>query len=181
MAKKSEEVRDTAAGIPIPDGYVEQQTGLPPYWGPNEEQLKNGVAQYFHAKVIMFDNKDPKFERWVLQALAPITCFRGKREQAEQVDIKPGEFFSISDYAGLPLGRYMGHPVFVYAKNKRPISGGQEVWEWGLRTSPEVARLVQERYEQMIAAAQKSGALQGKPVTPKALPESDASRTLPAT
>lgn len=171
MAEK--EVSKTA--LAIPKGYEEQQTGLPPYWGPNEEELAKGVPQFFHARVIAFDGKDPAFKRWVMQAVDPITCWRGK-ERAEEVLVKPGEFFSVSHYAGLPLGRYFGFPVFVVAKGKRKIDGGQTVWEWTLRTSPEAAKAVQARQERIIAQAQASAAAQmataagGNGTAPKALP-----------
>lgn len=171
MAEK--EVTKSTTALAIPKGYEEQQTGLPPYWGPNEEELAEGVPQFFHARVIAFDGKDPAFQRWVLQAVDALTCWRGK-EKEEEVQVKPGEFFSISAYAGLPLGRYFGFPVFVVAKGKRGIGKGQSVWEWTLRTTPEAAKAVQERQQRAIERAQAHAATQmpggGNGTAPKALP-----------
>jgi hypothetical protein len=170
MAKNREtEVVDESV-IPIPEGYEDQQTGLPPYWSPDEEALEQGKAQYFHARVIDYDDTNPEFHRWVLQALAPTICHRGPARDAEEVHVRIGEFFSVSDWAGLPLARYLGHPVFVFAKNKRPFgTKGRTVWEWGLRTTKEVAALVAKRNEEMIMAK-----LRSRNATPQLAKESAA-------
>ena len=57
----------------------------------------------------------------------------------------------------------MGLPVYVYAKGKRPIGKGQEVWEWGVKVHPKVrAELMRRRENRINQAHGASGALPGR-------------------
>lgn len=145
--------------------YQDEQTGLPPYWGPNDELLgppdasgfrKPTVPMQFYGKVVSYDDSDPEFKRYVIQAGHDILCKRGAKDVVEEVQIKKYEFFSVSDYAGLPLGRYIGLPVFAYIKGKRPIVSDrgiadQTVWEWGIKVSPQVKAKMDQRREKAVA------------------------------
>jgi hypothetical protein len=151
MAKK-----DDKAGAPevmnagqtaVPEGFEQQQTGFPPYWGPEHGKTFRGV-------VIERDDRDPEFMRFLLKATAPVACAQGPAEDQTEVQVKAGEFFTCSAYAALPLDRYVGCEVFVQAKQKRDIKGGKEVWDFALFCSAETARLVADRQAKMLAEAQ---------------------------
>jgi hypothetical protein len=113
-----------------PQGWEDEQTGFPPYWNPE-------VGKTFRGVVLGLDEKDPDFKRFALKATDQIMCAQGPADDAEQVIVKPGEFFTCSAYAALPLERYVGFEVFVMAKNKRDIKGGKELWEFKLMIHPD--------------------------------------------
>lgn len=136
-----------------PEGFEDEQVGLPPYWGPDEEKMEQKIPQGFYARVIGLDNADEDFKRVILQAGADILCHRGPRDDAEEVLVKKGDYFTCSAYAGLPLHRYIGIPVYVLAKSKRKISGGRTVWEWSLKVPTAAKPLLQRRREAEAAAA----------------------------
>lgn len=153
-------------GIEGFDKFEDEQVGLPPYWGPDDENLgppddkgfsKPLTPMQFYGKVVAYDDGDPEFKRYVIQAGHDLLCWRGPKKSVEEVPVKKYEFFSISEYAGLPLGRYLGLPIFVYVKGKRPIAGGRTVWEWGVKCDPRVKAKLEERREKMIANAYGKG------------------------
>jgi hypothetical protein len=126
-AKQSPE---TNVNPSAPQGWEDEQTGFPPYWNPE-------VGKAFRGVVLGLDEKDPDFPRYAFKATDQVMCARGPADEAEKVIIKPGEFFSCSAYAALPLQRYIGFEVYVMAKNKRDIKGGKELWEFSLKIHPE--------------------------------------------
>lgn len=114
-----------------PEGWVDEQTGFPPYWTPVE-----GAS--FRGTVMARDDRDPKFNRYVISSSTPLECAQGPAEDAEPVHVLPGDMFSLSTYAALPLDDYMGFEVFVTAVNKRKIQGGsQDLWIFKLKVSPD--------------------------------------------
>jgi hypothetical protein len=113
-----------------PQGWEEEQTGFPPYWNPSPGKAFRGV-------VLGLDEKDPDFPRYAFKATDQVICARGPADDAEEVIVKAGEFFTCSGYAALPLQRYIGFEVFVVAKSKRDIKGGKELWEFSLKIHPE--------------------------------------------
>lgn len=146
---------DLMPNIPGVDlsGMEDEQVGLPPYWGPSEEAMNQGVAQGFYAKVAAFDDKDPEFHRYVMQSMQPeLLCHRGPADGAEEMMVKKGEFFSISDYNGLPLGQYMGlGPIFVYVKDKvATATAGRSVWVWGVKVDKATKAVLNERRQAQV-------------------------------
>src|ERR1051325_10393128 len=132
MAKDTGTTKGTPANVDTPPaGWVDEQTGFPPYWSPVE-----GAS--FRGTVMARDNRDPDFHRYVIRSSTAIECAQGPADEAEPVQVAPGELFSLSTYAALPLDDYMGFEVFVTAKNKRKIQGGkQDLWVFKLMVSPD--------------------------------------------
>ena len=106
---------DNLLAAPEFQGWEEENLSLPPYWVTD-------IGKQFAARVIDLDNGDPEFPRYVLEALAPVDCQSGKREEAEDVHVKIGEFFTCSTYAGLPLARYIGCRVVVKCTGTRKVN-----------------------------------------------------------
>jgi hypothetical protein len=136
--------------IPMPEGFVVEDTGFPPYWNPTPGAAFCGV-------VIDRDDRDPKFIRYRILASSPILCARGPADDAEPVHVNAGEMFTVSFYAALPLDDYMGFEVYVLAKEK--VKGGKEkdrggtVWQWKLGCAPETKQIVARRKADALIAA----------------------------
>ena len=118
--------------IAAPDGWEEEQISFPPYWNPA------AIGNSFRGIPQGLDNRDPDFPRFVLLATVPIKCEQGPRDDVEEVTVQPGELFTTSVYAALPLDRYIGWEVWVTVKDWIPDVGkGDGVWRFGLRMKPE--------------------------------------------
>jgi len=128
-----------------PEGFVEEQIGFPPYWTPEE-------GKSFYARVIEFDDRDPEFPRYIMQAGRETPCEQGGGEKMRPITVKKGEFFTVSEYSGLPLGRYIGIPVFVTALNKRKLEGNRTTWDWTLRIPEQAKAILQKRREAAATA-----------------------------
>lgn len=132
-------------------GFIEQQVGgFPPYWNPK-------IGDKFFATVVGKDDSDPEFERYVLQAKRPLKCARGKRGEQDEVIVNPGEYFTCSVYAALPLARYIGFDVFVTVKGQRDVGRPQPMWVFTLAVSPETHKALMAK-EQTRALGPKAGA-----------------------
>ncbi len=170
---------DTAVkGFQAPSGkFVEEQTGMPPYWTPDEEAHNEGVIQGFYARVIGRDDGDPAFPRFVLQAGQDMTAMQGGGDDAHEVDVPKGGFFTCSVYAGLPLERYIGIPVIVQVKAKRAINtkqGRRTIWDWTLRVPESAQKILDERRQRAAEAAISQGAAmrsRGLPATNGSVPQ----------
>lgn len=134
-------------------GTVEEQIGFPPYWSP-------ASGRKLRIRVTAFDQRDPTFPRWVVQATHNVACQSGPSDEAEPRLVKKGEFFSMSLYAALPLQKYVGEEVIVECKEERDIGSGKSLWVWSLRCTPEVHERVANRQEERnrLLAEQNSGA-----------------------
>lgn len=134
--KKNGEVIDPNQGLDMTElgelegSLVNDQIGFPPYWNP-------AVGKKFAGKVLMRDERDPDFVRYVIEAGVRHQCQEGPSDEARPVIVDKGMTFNVSDYAGLPLDDYFGHTVVVTAIRKVPIDGGKEVWKFELKTTPE--------------------------------------------
>lgn len=130
----------------IPQGYEEEQVGFPPYWSPEEG------GQRFSGIPIARDDKDPEFVRYTLIADRVIHCKKGPAEDAEQVIVRPGERFSVSEYASLPLAELFGLPMMAVATHKSKTSTpGQSVWNWKLFLTPESKKQLHARRAEAAA------------------------------
>ena len=119
----------------VTDGDFEaQRTGtFPPYWKPDQEQLEAGVPQGFVGQVLDYDSRDPNFRRWVMLAKTDLLCHTGPAADGEEVHVKAGEEFSISDFHGLDLTLYMGLTVAVRAVEKIALTkSAHTLWRWKL-------------------------------------------------
>ena len=116
---------DNLLAAPEFQGWEEENLSLPPYWVTD-------IGKQFAARVIDLDNGDPEFPRYVLEALAPVDCQSGKREEAEDVHVKIGEFFTCSTYAGLPLARYIGCRVVVKCTGTRKVNQPQPMYVFSM-------------------------------------------------
>lgn len=126
------------------ENWVDEQVGFPPYWNPTE-------GKKFAARVMARDERDLNFVRYVLQALHLTPCQNGPADDAEQIKVKKDEFFTISDYSGLPLHEFFGEVVIVEALRKRKLAANEanpqkrDLWVWSVKVSPETKKKLAEK------------------------------------
>jgi hypothetical protein len=130
----------------IPEGFTDQQTGYPPYWNPSDGKV-------FLGTVLFRDARDEEFIRYVLRASRKMTCFEGEADNAQEVQVLPGQYFSVGEYAALPLEKYVGHEVMVIASGKRDIKGGKELWKFRLLCNDETTKLIAAKEQKMLDEA----------------------------
>lgn len=154
----------TAGGIKvgadgIPEGWENEQIGFPPYFNPTMKEDEKGktipgTGNYFLAIPIDLDERNPEFKRYVLEAVQAIECKKGPADDAELITVQPGEFFTCSVYAALPLEDYFGYPIFVRPVRKRKLAANEEnpqkrdLWDFELKVSPETKKLLKQRRQQ---------------------------------
>lgn len=127
--------------------------GYPPYWQPEK-------GAKFFAKPVSIDLRDPKFIRVVFEALQPLECQRGPVDEAEQVLVEPGQFFTTSIYAAFQdIDMYIGMPVMVHAKEKKRQTSdpSKSYWVFEGKVSPENAKRIQATKMQRFRELQASG------------------------
>lgn len=142
-------------------GWEDENLSLPPYWVTD-------IGKQFAARVIDLDNQDPEFPRYVLEALAPVDCQSGKRDEAEDVHVKVGEFFTCSTYAGLPLARYIGCRVVVTCTGTRKVNQPQPMYVFRMAMHPEDKKMVMQ--DRKALAQQKLAAFRESRKDTRALP-----------
>lgn len=148
MAKNTEKNTD-ASQFNIPEGFEEENLGFAPYW-------KAAVGEGFTAKPIQLDARDPKFERWLLQNLgADLKCFKGPTKEAEEVTVKNGEHFTMSNYKGCDLTDYIGYDIFAKVVGTTPSKHPNDmfVWKLAMKTADRAA-LNAKRQEHAKAIAE---------------------------
>lgn len=131
--------------------FQEEQISFPPYWDV-------GDNKWFYGMVVAVDDRDAEFVRYVVQAERPIMCKQGskKKKESEDVEVKPGEFFTLSAYSGLPLDRYIGVKVLVRVTGKKDVGQPQPMWTFSLHVSPEDKKmLLSERKTRALEAARR--------------------------
>lgn len=132
------------------EGWEEDSVGFAPYY------KVEGVGSCFFGKICTVDARDPEFIRYIVQCeVAPIKCQRGPVDGAEEVMVQPGEFFTVSAYAGLPAERYFDMSVFCKVKEVRKLppnvgTGGNrkvasDFFVWGVQLSADNRKLVNGR------------------------------------
>jgi hypothetical protein len=130
-------------------GWAEEQIGFPPYWTPGQ------IGRKFLATPVALDTRDENFHRFILKVTrAPIECQTGPSADAKKQVVKPGEMFTMSPYAALPLERYFDIEVYVEVVGQRQLPATEEskgrprdLWEWRLLVSPESQKLLNARRE----------------------------------
>jgi hypothetical protein len=132
----------------IKESWQAEQTGFPPYWRPDG-------SPGFIGRVIgkQYQEEDEEsFARWIISpTYAPVVCFRGPGEDAEQVVVQPGECFTMSEYSSIDMKRFQGTEISLCPKNKRKLNNGtgHTLWDWDLRVSPESKALMLKRAEEL--------------------------------
>jgi hypothetical protein len=101
--------------------------------------------------------------RWVLQATKfDIPCEQGKSDAQERMIVKCGEFFTMSEYASLPLERFFGLEVVGIVKGKRPIDGGKTLWSFRVMVDKDTKAILTDGRKQLADQARAMFAEQGK-------------------
>lgn len=129
----------------IPADWVEEHTGFPPY-------LRMEVGKAFRGTILLRDERDPSFPRYHVQSAVKLDCQTGPVDNGEIITILPGEIFTISTYAALPLERYFGFEVAVLCKSSRKLPPNEasegkprDLFEFKLMVSPNDSKLLASR------------------------------------
>lgn len=139
--KKAEKMGEEWQAV-TPEGWLEEATGFDPYWTPE-------IGSYFRAMVIDIDDHDRNFIRYRLQNMGEeaLSCKRGPAADAEEVLVEPGEHFTCSAYASLPLHAFYGAEVMVVVFENRKLPGNEasemkprDLWIFKVLVSPEVKK-----------------------------------------
>lgn len=170
--------------------FVEESVGNPPWWGPELHCSKcdavMGDRQFkckehedaplkgntFYGAVIDFQAAEGEngFSRYLIQSQCEQTVNQGSRENGELVTVMPGDFFSVSDYAGLPLDRFFGLSVLVQTQRKSMIdtkkNGRVPFWTFVVKVDKSTKKLLEtQRTElgRMAAAAHRANKAKSLP------------------
>jgi len=81
-------------GIPDDADLVSENVGFDPYWEPGENERMYG-------SVVGWDAADPEFIRITFIAEAPVRCFKGPKDDQEEVIVQKGERYNMSSYVQL--------------------------------------------------------------------------------
>ena len=108
-----------------------------PYWQPSEKKGSKGHHGAFRAKVVDFDDADPKFKKWVFQATHKTLCYVGSegKENYRSLVLEPGDYFTTSAYTELRLHPYIGHVVEIVSVGKDTKVSENPMWRFQLRTT----------------------------------------------
>lgn len=136
-------------------GWADEQIGFPPYWNPlgNFKTKEEAIGRKLLFKPVALDERDPDFPRYICQATrVAIMCQSGPSADAKPVLVKPGENFTLSPYAALPLDRYFDIEVYIEVTGTRKLAGNEEsnnrprdLWEWKLQVSPQDQKMLNGR------------------------------------
>lgn len=132
-------------------GWEKISVGFAPY-------LKvSGIGGCFFGKLAAVDLGDPEFPRYVVECLgAPLKCQRGPVNDAEEVIVQPGEFFTVSKYAGLPIERFMDIPAFFKVIGEREVPPNEahkmktSMFLWEVTVSPESKALMAKNQKEEL-------------------------------
>jgi len=115
-AVQAQALEAAAAAFAAAEGEEVLGTGFAPY-------LKPVVGLIFKFVPLMIDARTPNFVRYTCQNIGdtPLKCATGPVKDAEEVIVKPGEIFSISKYATLPLDEMMGLGILAFCDGRREM------------------------------------------------------------
>jgi hypothetical protein len=152
MAKNESKVKDFSD---IQEGWEEEATFLefPPYWSPAE-------GKSFQGKVIARDETGD-FPRYVIEATAPAECAKGAGDDSEPVMVEPGQKFTVSEYASLPLSLCFGLEIKATSveRSAKKTKAGFNPWQWKLVLPTKDRKILQARKaeaENMFPEAKKT-------------------------
>ncbi len=143
-AKSTQKTPANAANTaPAPGAYdttafVDLPIGFDPYWTPE-------VGGFIVGNAEEFDARDPQFVRIRMRAAQPTMCKKGNVEDAEDVLVEPGGFFTLSTYAGVTK-EFLYHVksglkpiVKLIAEKKSKVktgtNAGKDVWVFRMQTA----------------------------------------------
>jgi len=130
--------------------WEDEQTGFPPYWAPGFDG--DTMSPGFIGRVIGIEEakSDTDFDRWIISpTYGSVVCKKGPADDADLIEVKPGEFFTMSSYSSLQLQPYVGHEIAVIPQRKRDIGKGRDLWDWRLKVSKETKARIIEQLEKM--------------------------------
>lgn len=142
--------------------WEREQTGFPPYWKPK------AAGDLFLGKPILKDERDPNFPRFVVQATQfPIVCQQGPADGADIVIVRPGDYFTCSVWAALPLEDFIDIESCVMAEHSRKLPPNEQsdgrprnLWTWNVKVTKESRLLVRERRQETANALKASRDMQ---------------------
>lgn len=137
--------------------WEEEQVGFAPYWNPEENK-------FFVGTVVARDERDPEFLRYLIKAAVDTQCKRGPVDEAEEVLVKKGEFFSISVYHALaePFDFILENftskgedllTKLTAVKETKTKTQGRTVWQWKMHLPPEHKKKLNAMKETVRRAA----------------------------
>jgi len=134
--------------------YSKDQVGFPPYWKPVD------VGDWFRGKVLMLDDRDPDFPRYVIEATQNFYAYKGTALDAEPILIESGELYTINNYSSLPLERYYGNwDIVGRTVRKRKLAAStkedaedyqkrpRDLWDWEVIIPNELKALLRSQRE----------------------------------
>ena len=130
----------------VPEGWVTDESGLPPYWKPELGRSFTGTPIDFQPARNNLD-----FDRYVILSTAQLICQKGPSEDAEDVVVMSGGKFTVSNYASLPLNEYLGFEIKVITFKSTKLPGNEEsggakrdLWHFKILISPENKKALDE-------------------------------------
>lgn len=129
-------------------------SGFSPYCKPQ-------VGRIYDCMPTDIDMRDPNFTRYVYQNLGKdLPCAAGPINDAEEVIVKTGEFFSMSEYRAIPFVALLGLRVQILCTGRRnlPPKDGKPrtaMYEFKYKMSPENKVIYTGRCAQQRLDAQK--------------------------
>jgi len=137
--------------------WEEEQVGFAPYWNPEE-------GKFFVGTVVARDERDPEFLRYLIKAVVDTVCKRGPVDEAEEILVRKGEFFSISVYHALAepfdfiLENFTARGVDIQmkltaVKEAKTKTQGRTVWQWKMHLPPEHKKMLTVAKETVRKAA----------------------------
>lgn len=140
---------------------------FPAYWEPSE-------GATFTAYPVMVDKRDPDFERILFKATHPLDCFRGPKDDQEEVTVEAGEQFSVSLYKVfqgaieeyIMLGLLADIPLTVTAIEKATQKADKKktYWKFSIKVPADYVSKYNERmvsYTQAKRLAEKNQTVEG--------------------
>jgi len=114
-----------------PKGLEIGLSEFPAYWEPVE-----GAS--FTAYPVAIDKRDPDFERIVFRATHSVDCFKGPKDDQEEVTVNEGENFTVSLYKvfqgaieeQIMMGLMDNIPLTVTAIEKLPQAADKKKTYW---------------------------------------------------
>ena len=165
----------TTAEAPISDyeklilaavqGWEKDSLGFAPYFKVQE------VGDCFVGKLVSLDFRDPKMPRFIFENPLdiPIQCFKGPVDNAEPITVNKGEFFTLSQYKGLPIENYMDLEVMYKVIGTQDTPNGK-MYVWEPRMTAESKKIVNaRRKEEMSVLVARRTLGEGEVLTPPAL------------
>ena len=117
------------------------------------------------------DFRDPKMPRFIFENPLdiPIQCFKGPVDNAEPITVNKGEFFTLSQYKGLPIENYMDLEVMYKVIGTQDTPNGK-MYVWEPRMTAESKKIVNaRRKEEMSVLVARRTLGEGEVLTPPAL------------